>query len=440
MEVLTLLASNPLKSLDESFILESLRDYDRSEIYESFSKLKSSKSFQSLLLQYLPYNSEFKFINNVFSSRNFESTLRGDVSSIPETVELHIGRKCQLKCSFCIQHAAPVSINNFWAGIEQDELLDLLHLEKLIDEFRDLGIKNIILSGSGDQEVFTNKDAGKIIEYIRKSGIGFHIYTNGINLAPFMQEILLANKIRFSTISPDGIKYSQIAQVPESIFDVVHDNIKNLVALRDRNGSNLSIGAHMVVNSKNSNEVKMMIKMSQELNVDFVELRTVFAKTEGDITDQSLIILRRELKEAYTNYLNGSYGNLKLSLGYELASLLVSSKIDRLEDMARGKYSRDGLPGIKLTISPTGHVYIDPDSYFGVLDISYQDSNPYVIGRVGRDMTFKEVIRRRPKKFLFEDTSGFDPWMYLTHIVYFYLRKNSTEFNLVHPLNFSEKS
>jgi len=106
--------------------------------------------------------------------------------------KLLITYNCNFKCIHCEASAGSTKV----LELTTDEAF------RLIDEFKSMGVKRILLSGG---EPLVRKDVFLIIEYILSRGIQYGILSNGFSVDKFTDKFMRMKPFMFFT-SIDGLE------------------------------------------------------------------------------------------------------------------------------------------------------------------------------------------------------------------------------------------
>lgn len=144
----------------------------------------------------------------IFDVRKNEITLQDDYSqlknikfidnyydgylSAPTQVFAEITDDCQLKCKHC-----------FNGNRRGNAYLETSVWEKIIDRLDECGVFRIRISGG---EPFLRKDIIEILKYIDTKSIRYSVYTNGLNVDQYIEELKGLKKLDCIRVSIDGTK------------------------------------------------------------------------------------------------------------------------------------------------------------------------------------------------------------------------------------------
>ncbi len=176
----------------------------------------------------------------------------------PFLVVWNFTNACNLKCKHCYQSAGP---NPSPGELSLEEKIEVV---KQVDE---MGIPVIALSGG---EPTIHPDFIPIVEEGARKGIYMAVATNGIRFAneDFARRAIQAG-LRYVEISLDSVdpsKHDEFRGV-EGAWERAVKGIKNVVRF---GGRKVSTGIAMTVTRLNKNEIREMVRLGEELEVNRV--------------------------------------------------------------------------------------------------------------------------------------------------------------------------
>jgi MoaA/NifB/PqqE/SkfB family radical SAM enzyme len=271
---------------------------------------------------------------------------------IPMTVEIHPSKgTCNYQCVMCLW-SDRTDLTYHRQRLMGDGLLTTDQWLHLLDGLASLGVSTVVISGGG--EALLNRDLAVILARARQLHLRRHIYTTGFNLTTASDalwgELAKCDQVRFSIHAADPDAYDRIVGLPSRLrtFAQVTDNLKRLIALRGEIGGPGRVGAGMVTQPANYNQIESMARFAADVALDFLNVR----KDEVDVTSalsaaqtQALIAQIRLVRSAAQC---GSYGSTVVDFSDELTALANGVPIERRRTgECRAKYFRP-------TISPFG--------------------------------------------------------------------------------------
>lgn len=271
---------------------------------------------------------------------------------IPTTVEIHPSKgTCNYQCVMCLW-SDRTDLTYHRQRLMGDGLLTTDQWLHLLDELASLGVSTVVISGGG--EALLNRDLAVILARARQLNLRRHIYTTGFNLTTtsdaLWAELVQCDQVRFSIHAADPDTYDRIVGLPSRLrtFAQVTENLKRLIALRREIGGPARVGAGMVTQPANYNQIELMARFAADVGLDFLNVR----KDEVDVTSalsgtqtQALIAQIRLVRSAAQC---GSYGSTVVDFSDELTALANGVPIQRHRTSeCRTKHFRP-------TISPFG--------------------------------------------------------------------------------------
>lgn len=112
------------------------------------------------------------------------------VPKVTHTLQIHVTRKCNLKCLHCYSSSGP----------EHEEALDIAHLKEAVTDARDLGFSFVTLSGG---EPFLYPGMADILTHAKGLGMRTGTVTNGMFLDKRRLEALTSH-LDLIVVSLDG--------------------------------------------------------------------------------------------------------------------------------------------------------------------------------------------------------------------------------------------
>ncbi len=206
-----------------------------------------------------------------------ESWARDDKEG-PLSIELVPTDKCNLNCQSCWRQ-----------GCTEEELEEKFsqemsdqRLRELIDEARDLDVKEIIFVGGG--EPLTREIVPELMEKIKSYGIEGDLVTNGTLLDEEISEMLVRrewDRIKFSVDGPDPVMHDEL-RGKEGVFEKTMKNIKRISRLRNEKGQEKpKLYFNTVVSKKNFRKLPQIIKLGSDVGIDGIQLLPTTAFSES---------------------------------------------------------------------------------------------------------------------------------------------------------------
>ncbi len=233
-------------------------------------------------------------------------------SSLPYRLQIENGNICNLRCTMCALNV-------------MKRKKGMMNLEKFKEVFDT--VKPAYVNLTGYSEMILNKDMFDIIKYAKSKGAFVKIDSNATLTTDDKANKIIDSGIDLISISVDGATketYEKI-RIPAK-FEVVIENLKNLVKVRNERKSKTQIHMAFVCQLPNFHELPAIIKLADEFGVD--QLNSPFV-TEYDIKMNEKYKLDKvdfeKLKSIYNEALEVSK-NVKVktnieSIGYYLKKI-----------------------------------------------------------------------------------------------------------------------
>ncbi len=177
--------------------------------------------------------------------------------------QVSISDACDHRCVMCGYHPpseASPPLGQF--GGEQPGLIPLATFERLVDELRELGTRQIDLVGRG--EPLLHPHAAEMIGYAKDSGFTVTLTTNGSRLNGAAARKLIEarlDRIRVSLNAGVAETYPHIhVNQTAAAYRKISDNACYLCRLRTQLGSELHISLAFAINAINFAEIVEMVE------------------------------------------------------------------------------------------------------------------------------------------------------------------------------------
>lgn len=260
-----------------------LRFIFKSRIQKIIWKVSAFNEDNFLIKQDKGSNRRFVCVSNF---RNNMALKLGVLSSRyafigPKTVQLDLTNKCNHKCLACWMYSDLLGDKK---NMVHSEELPKEKVLELIDEFADMNVEQVQLSGGGDPLLYEYIE--DVVRYIKSKKLKLSIITNGLYLDEQKIKYMCACGVDMITVSlwasnADVYKKLHSART-DSDFENIISNIKNLVGTIEgsRNAGDgfcayPKVKIYNVVCHQNSNCLLDMVKLCKELSVDYLEFSVV---------------------------------------------------------------------------------------------------------------------------------------------------------------------
>ena len=155
------------------------------------------------------------------------------LQSIPRQLNIEITSICNAKCIMCPRHEMERKM----------EIMPFDLFQKIVKQAKNLGVKYFALNGYG--EIFTARhDYDQFIVHLRKEipDASILINTNGSLMDAKAAQVLIEQRINTVHIDIDGAIKETFEKIRKNLkFEMVTENVKNLVKIRNEKGSRYPI-------------------------------------------------------------------------------------------------------------------------------------------------------------------------------------------------------
>jgi MoaA/NifB/PqqE/SkfB family radical SAM enzyme len=185
---------------------------------------------------------------------------------IPRLLILDITHSCNLSCRIC----------DIWKTKDNEKDTDIRYIKKMLFQAKELGIKEIVLSGG---EPLLRKDILEIFEYARKIKIkNLGVLTNGIlveNLQERLRPYLIDNTISL-VISFDSLK-AEIHNKVRNSDSAWQKTVKslNMLSSLKKNHPQLNFNVITVIMNPNLEELLDLANFIKGLNVNSLQFQAL---------------------------------------------------------------------------------------------------------------------------------------------------------------------
>ena len=243
-----------------------------------------------------------KFISSdkVLKSEEFINWRTG-VTVKPQVMEIHPSNVCCNACSYC-----------FYKDRNDAKIMTDEELGQALEYCKDIGVKAVTFSGGG--EPFCNTNFLSNLAYATSAlDLEVGIITNAVLLNKGMAEMVLSlPKIKWIRISFDAIDSEQYQTIRgTNSFDIVKQNIKDLLEAKKACGSKTTIGLQIVVCNDNYYSISQFIDFckSEFPEINYIQVRPLevminsepYNESQKDIIKSQLDFIKKANKEFFYN-------------------------------------------------------------------------------------------------------------------------------------------
>ena len=300
----------------------------------------------------------------------------------PITLEIDPSNACNHSCPFCISghiHLKKFKGTKFF----NREIMSKEIFFKLAKELSNSKIKAIAFTGGGEPTM--NPHLKEVINYFREhSKIDLGMYSNGTNFRKFDLFETIVKSLKWIRISVDASKASTYNQLRvtnnQNNFDVVLENIKELIAFKKKFNSDITIGVGYVVSQDNVDEVIDFANKFKHIDVDYCQYKPEIIQIErnGEKDNKKQQIASEFWAYKVVNLLQEAkeiLGSKFECNNYKVEDLIYDSK-----NYGRGYKDCIGSQ-FQPCISSDGHLYVCTN---------HRGHKQYSYGNI-KDKTFNEI-------------------------------------------------
>lgn len=331
-------------------------------------------------------------IQPILESGAFDAVAQGRFM-YPYTVGIYPAVSCMLSCKFC---GRVPGVEYGWHQVEQgNELLSQLFAEAPRDSAHRFYI-------SGGLEPLTNPGLDKLVSFAASRGFRMQLYTNGMMLT---RKFLEAHEglwdletIRISLYGADDVA-SERTTSRAGVASRVIANAKELVRLRREQRRSTRLAFNYVVQRGQVTHLsaigRAVANIIEEVGdpraIAFLSLREDYAARGGTaICGEERAQLRDELFALRDFFAGHGMEELHLDFGYAMEGLMEGIEKSPVHRVTHEQMLGRGYPQISVVVDLLGDVYLFREAAFP----GRAGAAKYVIGRLGRDGNFEEILRR----------------------------------------------
>ena len=251
----------------------------------------------------------------------------------PVTIDMALTRSCNFGCHYCYAMLQ----ENDRSTITKEVVTDFL------DDCAEIGVKGISLVSDGESTI--SPSFMHACKHGSELGLSMACGTNGFVLTRSKSENLLANLtyLRINISAGERHRYAEIMGVKEEWFDRVVQNIRDMVAIKQRDRLSCTIGLQMVLMPQYADQILPLAKLGRELGVDYLVIKHCSDNEDGD------------LGVDYGGY-SSLYGLLRDAEALSTDSYQCTVKWSKIEAAGKRSYQRCYGAPFLLQISGSGLV------------------------------------------------------------------------------------
>lgn len=260
------------------------------------------------------------------------ASLRGERIA-PVHMDVAWTRKCQAACHFCFASTQ--------ASSDGGEITKDIACQFLTDA-AEIGVQGISLISDGESTVVPwYADS---VEHGAKEGLKMGAGSNGIALKRRVLERVLPHLsfLRFNFSAGEKKRYAEIMGVPQEIYDIVVQNIKDGMEIINRDGLGCTLNCQMVVHPDDKDQIIPFAKLAAELRPTYAVLKHC---SEGD---------DNQLGVDYSRYDEMEDLLCEAEEIGRRAGIRITVKWNRIKTKLERGYSRCLAPPFQLQMSGNG--------------------------------------------------------------------------------------
>lgn len=191
----------------------------------------------------------------------------------PITIDMALTRACNYGCHFC------------YAMLQENDrrVITQKVIHDFLEDCAEIGVKGISLVSDGESTI-----SPVFVDTIRRgSGLGLSMAcgTNGFVLNKRKLEEILPHMtyLRVNISAGERRRYAEIMGVKEHWFDRVRENIRDMVAIKRRDGLAVTIGLQMVLMPQYADQILPLARLGRELRPDYLVIKHCSDDEDGTL-------------------------------------------------------------------------------------------------------------------------------------------------------------
>jgi len=255
---------------------------------------------------------------------------------------------------------------------------------------------------SGGLEPLTNPGLGDLVSFAASLGHRMQLYTNGMMLTPQLLNRHVGlwdlDTIRISLYGADDATAERTTG-RSGVATRVIANAREFVRLKHQRGNGPKLGFNYVIQGGEVGHLRDICRIIAGVaaeegsgsGVSFLTLRENYAASgDAAIVGSEREYLRGELLATQRFFRDRGMDGLKVDFGYAMQGLLEGTDVAPVKRVRHSDMLGNGYPQISVVIDLLGDVYLYREAAF----IGRDGADRYVIGRLGRDGTFEEILKQ----------------------------------------------
>lgn len=180
----------------------------------------------------------------------------------PISIEIGLTSKCNHRCCWCSINAKDIARSHF---------LDRKVIDTFLSNILQMDVRSVVVSGSGEQTL--HPDFDYFLTRLKENEIYIGLNTNGSMLTESICRTIV-NTVTWVRISLDASSET-VRKAVHGVSDLTKtvSGIKQLVSMKNKTESMLSIGTQMVVCPENGDEIESCAQLSKEIGSDYHQIK-----------------------------------------------------------------------------------------------------------------------------------------------------------------------
>lgn len=251
----------------------------------------------------------------------------------PVLIDMALTRQCQMSCSFC------------YAMLQENARSEITVevMDGFLQDCAEMGVKAISLLSDGESTISPAFDF--TVRRGKERGLYMALGSNCLALTRqrIPRVLPYLSYIRMNVPAGEQNRYCEIMGVKPRVFDIVCQNIREMVALKKEWGLEVTLGMQMVLMPQDADQVIPFAKLGRELGVDYAVVKHCADDEYG-----SLGVEYDKYKEIFPI--------LEEAESYSTDTYKVTAQWSKIETGGKRSYQRCYGPPFILQISGSGLV------------------------------------------------------------------------------------
>ncbi len=193
----------------------------------------------------------------------------------PITVDCAMTRACNASCSFCYA--------TLQASVGEESKVTREHFLNFLTDAAEIGVKGVSFISDGESTVVPWwADA---VEHAASVGLAVGVGSNGIKLTrPILERTLKhLSYLRFNFSAGQKKRYAEIMGVPQPMYDVVVQNIKDAMEIVHRDGLKVGVNMQLVSDPRDADQLIPFAELAAQLRPVYATVKHCADDAEGHL-------------------------------------------------------------------------------------------------------------------------------------------------------------